>query len=149
MTHDEEMKRASLYLSMDEKDLANMQAEHAKWEARRKTAIAYGDQGSPVEPVEFTPFSCRSCDDIINEHNRSPVTGQCVGCLQESIALRIWQQAEDQRKFEQRAKSAFASSSVIVALWFTALCTGAVLLGWAVAKLADMAMWTIGLKWYW
>lgn len=94
--YDDDLRRAALYLGMDEKELANVRAEHAKYE-RRKAAMQRGDQGSPIPgaececgPLTFAPIKCSGCDILLTRQNHGNGR-QCERCFSESQALRKYE----------------------------------------------------------
>jgi hypothetical protein len=94
---------ARLSLDMDPKERANLRAQHEQWEAKRRTAIQYGDQGSPVPgsdcecgPLSFAPLHCTGCSVLLTRQNHGNGR-QCQRCFEETqaLALRYEQARQD------------------------------------------------------
>ncbi len=138
MSHDhEDLAPVRRYLNMDERELANVQAEHDKY-ARRKAAMAYGAASAGVEPITFAPSYCTGCDILLTRQNHGD-SKRCNDCFLESCALRF---AENKRQERQHKKLAEAKASGIIVMGYVLfLCICAGLAAWGLAKGIDAAVW--------
>lgn len=149
MTPNRDEQMARLSLTLDEKERANLLAEHERWERRRR-AMKRGDEGSPIPgaececgPLTFAPLKCTGCDILLTRANHGNGK-QCQRCFEETQAFKL----ESQRRFEAarqnllvaKARSAFW----LAAGWITLLLIGvyalAIGLSWALNK----AAWWLG-----
>lgn len=97
MTPNRDEQMARLSLTLDPKERANLLAEHQKWEANRRGAMQYGDQGSPIPgaececgPLTFAPLKCTGCDILLTKQNHGNGR-QCARCFSEVQALRKYE----------------------------------------------------------
>lgn len=116
--HDDDLRRAALYLGMDEKELANVRAEHAKYE-RRKQAMQRGDQGGPIPgtdcecgPLTFAPIQCTGCGIKLTSQNHGNAS-QCERCFEETQALRAFEAARQRLIAENKAALAKAKPGLL------------------------------------
>lgn len=84
MSQDDELKRASLYLQLGPDEMENVKAEHKKWEARRRTAIAYdhGQCGRCDKPKQSADaIFCPACSCEIGAAIEHGDTGSPVEAI--------------------------------------------------------------------
>ena len=139
--HDDDLAQAKAWLSMDPKEHANRVAEMAKRSAQRHAALAYGDSGSPTEPVTFAPLpECVGCDDPLTHDNRSGIRGLCLTCLTINNAHAAKFQSDHKAKVIAKADKSFPYLVMMVAIAGTALGLaawyGPRAIGWIIFRLA-------------
>ena len=131
--NDDGLRHAAFYLSLDKDEMQNVLAEHRKADARRKAALAYGDSGSPQEPIHFAPLPpCVDCEDPLSHDNRSGIAGLCITCL-------------TQRNAKTAAPVVPPKQPTPLPLWFyPTIILAAVLFGGAVGWILPRVAWRIG-----
>lgn len=141
--HNEDMRKARMYLQMDDRELANMRAEHEKYE-RRKAAMQRGDTGSPLAPCEsvsFAPLPCTGCDVLLTRSNHGNGQ-QCQRCLDEDQSFKRYEESRARYVAELDKKAARAFWPAMG--WAVAMVAGAVLLALSAAWAFDGVAWAIG-----
>ena len=148
-SRDEQM--AALSLLMDEKELANLRAQHRQWEIRK--ALQRGDMGSPVirtvydgtdaSPLTFAPLGCRTCGmKLTTQSHAGALT--CVPCR--ARYDRLAQNAADAARFEEArlALNKLRASRPSVLKQTLGWCAVAAVLAVGFAWIASKAAWAIG-----
>ncbi len=143
--HDEDLRKARLYLTLDEFEMANVRAEHEKYE-RRKAAMRRGDMGSPIGPLTFAPLSCVSCSIKLTTKNHA-TAHVCVTCQDRKD--RLSQNAADAARFEEKrvavAKLIAARPTALrAALTWGAVVIGTVAAALVIAWAANKFAWWLG-----
>ncbi len=140
--HDEDLRKARLYLTLDEFEMANVRAEHEKYE-RRQAAMQRGDMGSPIGPLTFAPLSCVSCSIKLTTKNHA-TAHVCVTCQDRKD--RLAQNAADAARFEEArlALNKLRASRPSVLKQTLGWCAVAVVLAVGFAWLWNKAAWAIG-----
>ncbi len=91
LSRDEQMARLSL--TMDERELANLAAENARYE-RRKQAMQRGDSGSLIDPrsfdpaMPFTPVQCVTCGVKLTSQNHAQSL-TCHACVEHEARIQF------------------------------------------------------------
>ncbi len=142
--HDEDLRRARLYLQLDPDEMQNVRAEHEKYE-RRKQAMKRGDSGSLIEPrsydpaMPFTPVQCVTCGVKLTSQNHSAALTchECVAHeariqhnIQTTIAFETAQRAVRQAK--KLAESKTAAKAVM--FWVCVAIGGGMIVAWVLNK---------------
>jgi hypothetical protein len=142
LSRDEQMARLSL--TMDERELANLAAENARYE-RRKQAMQRGDGGSYIDPrsydpaMPFTPVQCVTCGVKLTSQNHSAAL-TCHECVahEERIQFNIATTAkfeEAQRAVRQAKKLSAAKRSALILMALLVVAVGAAVgLAWLLNK---------------
>lgn len=143
--HDEDIRKARLYLTLDADEMANVRAEQAKYE-RRKAAMQRGDTGSPVVPCEsinyphecgplhFQPIPCTGCGVKLTSQNHA-TNQQCEQCRFK---------AEQRQRFEE-AQRKYVESKAKWSVWDWALVLfAAVAVAACVGEAGAMVFWWMG-----
>jgi predicted RNA-binding Zn-ribbon protein involved in translation (DUF1610 family) len=148
--HDEDMRKARMYLQMDERELANVRAEHEKYE-RRKAAMQRGDQGSPIPgstececgPLTFAPIHCTSCGIKLTSQNHD-AHRMCQRCAEEDQALTNFEAARQKLIAENKKVRGIFWPAMA---WAVAVVLAATVVPMGLAWLWDKAAWAIGQVW--
>lgn len=149
--HDEDLRKARLYLTLDADEMQNVKAEHAKWEAKqsaRRQAMLYGDSGSPQKsdhagPLYFVAVCCRLCGVKLTSQNHAlaMVCGRC-----HDRNSRLAQNAADAARFEEKrlALNKLRASRPSVLKQTLGWCAVAAVLAVGFAWIASKAAWALG-----
>ena len=142
LSRDEQMARLSL--TMDERELANLAAENARYE-RRKQAMQRGDSGSLIDPrsfdpaMPFTPVQCVVCGVKLTTMNHSAAL-TCHECVEHEVRIQFnAQQAamftEKAIAYRQAKKPADAKRSALILMGLLVVAIGAAIgLAWILNK---------------
>ncbi len=146
--HDENLRKARLYLTLDEDEMANVRAEHEKYE-RRKAAMGRGDMGSPVlrtvydgtdaSPLTFAPVQCRTCGiKLTTQSHAGALT--CTACCDRRARLSFY--AQQQSTFTAKADALKDAKARSARNWLMLWCAvaGVVAVGGA---------WRVGAFLFW
>lgn len=138
--HDEDLRKARLYLTLDADEMANVRAEHEKYE-RRKAAMQYGDSGSPQhEAVTFAPLpDCLICGKpVIGSLARGMIGVSHRACVerQEQITQNAQQAAAFDRARDKLLETKRTTSGpwLPFVLWTIAAIVAGVVVPWVLSK---------------
>ena len=138
--HDSDLRRARLYLQLEPDEMANVRAEHEKYE-RRKQAMHKGDSGSPVEPIYFPKITCLTCSAILTTQTHGG--GQlCHACI--AHEAKIQHAAETNARFLIAQAKVVAGQKRRVLLTFAYWLIAAVLLAIGAAYGMDKVLFWLG-----
>ena len=104
--NDEDMEQARKWLLVDQKDLANFAAEHAKRYRQRKAAMAYADPAAQLpqpEAVSFAPLPCVECGVALTNQNHDNHF-RCRNCVQREVGM-TWTRAHRAIRHERKLKA--------------------------------------------
>jgi predicted RNA-binding Zn-ribbon protein involved in translation (DUF1610 family) len=142
-TPDRDTQMAALSLLMDEKELANLAAQHRQWE--RQQAILRGDSGSLIDPrsfdpaMPFTPVQCVTCGVKLTSQNHahSLTCHECVAHeariqFNAQQAAMFTEKAIAYRQAKKLAESKKAAKAVI--FWVCVAIGGGMIVAWILNK---------------